>query len=213
MGQIYAYVRVSTKDQNEDRQLMALQPFGLDESHIFMDKQSGKDFDRPKYKRLMRRLKRGDLLLIKSIDRLGRNYQEILEQWRLLTKQRGVDIRVLDMPLLDTTLSKDLLGTFIADLVLQLLSFVAQNEREAIKARQAEGIAAAKRRGVRFGRPVKVDPATFSAVYAQWISGQITTQEALGTLRVSRSTFYRHARKTAQDGCRVSNGTLYETMG
>jgi DNA invertase Pin-like site-specific DNA recombinase len=213
MGQTYAYIRVSTKDQNEDRQLQALEPFGLDGDHIFLDKQSGKDFDRPKYKRLMRRLKRGDLLLIKSIDRLGRNYQEILEQWRILTKQRGVDIRVLDMPLLDTTLSKDLLGTFIADLVLQLLSFVAQNEREAIKARQAEGIAAAKKRGVRFGRPVKVDPGTFRAVYAQWLSGRMTTQQAISALSVSRSTFYRHARKTAQEDGPVPNGTLYEPVG
>lgn len=168
-NQIYAYVRVSTREQNEDRQLQALREFGLPEDHIFLDKLSGKDFNRPAYKRLLKRIKRGDLLLIKSIDRLGRNYLKILEQWRKLTKLRGVDIRVLDMPLLDTTLSKDLLGTFIADLVLPLLSFVAQNERETIRPRQAEGIEAARQRGVRFGRPAKVDSAAFDAVYKQWL--------------------------------------------
>lgn len=192
--QIYAYVRVSTREQNEDRQLIALAKYALAQDHIYLDKLSGKDFERPAYKRLLRRLKRGDLLLIKSIDRLGRNYQEILEQWQLLTKKRGVDIRVIDMPLLDTTLSKDLLGTFIADLVLQLLSFVAQNEREAIRSRQAEGIAAARQRGVRFGRPRKIDPAAFEPLYAQWLSGALTTPEITRTLCISRSTFYRFAR-------------------
>ena len=194
-NQIYAYVRVSTREQNEDRQLQALREFGLPEDHIFLDKLSGKDFNRPAYKRLLKRIKRGDLLLIKSIDRLGRNYLKILEQWRKLTKLRGVDIRVLDMPLLDTTLSKDLLGTVIADLVLQLLSFVAQNERETIRLRQAEGIEAVRQRGVRFGRPAKVDSAAFDAVYKQWLHSGLTIPEATRALSVSRSTFYRFARK------------------
>lgn len=197
--QTYAYMRVSTREQNEDRQRAALEPYHLAADHIFLDKQSGKDFQRPQYRLMLRRLKRGDLLLIKSIDRLGRNYQEILEQWRNLTKRRGVDIRVLDMPLLDTTREKDLLGTLIADLVLQLLSFVAQNERESIKLRQAEGIAAAKRRGVRFGRPEKFTPETFQNVYAEYRSGRMTSAEAAARLSVSRSTFYRHIQQLEEN--------------
>ena len=149
----YGYIRVSSTDQNEDRQLIALHGKGIPDNRIYMDKQSGKDFNRPKYKRLVRRVKQGDLLYILSIDRLGRNYREIQEQWRLLTQEKGIDICVLDMPLLDTRQGKDLMGTFIADLVLQILSFVAQSERESIRKRQAEGIAAAKARGVKFGRP------------------------------------------------------------
>ncbi len=164
----YGYIRVSSTDQNEDRQLIALRGKGVPDNRIYMDKQSGKDFDRPKYKRLVRRLRHGDLLYLLSIDRLGRNYREIQEQWRLLTQEKGVDICVLDMPLLDTRQGKDLMGTFIADLVLQILSFVAQNERENIRKRQAEGIAAAKARGVKFGRPPIPVPDNFYAVHKAW---------------------------------------------
>ena len=149
----YGYIRVSSRDQNEDRQLIALTEVGVPQKNIYLDKQSGKDFNRPQYKKLLRKLKKDDLLFIKSIDRLGRNYVEILEQWRILTKEKGVDIVVLDMPLLDTRRGKDLMGTFLSDIVLQVLSFVAENERVNIRQRQAEGIAAAKARGVRFGRP------------------------------------------------------------
>lgn len=165
---IYGYVRVSSTDQNEDRQMIALQEAAVPEKNIFMDKQSGKDFDRPNYKKLMRKLKAGDLLYVLSIDRLGRNYEEIQKQWRILTKEIGIDICVLDMPLLDTRNGKDLMGTFIADLVLQILSFVAQNERENIKKRQAEGIAAAKARGVKFGRPEKEVPDDFGKIVHAW---------------------------------------------
>lgn len=161
MSKVYGYIRVSSADQNEDRQLVALRSCKVPECNLFVDKQSGKDFERPEYRRMLRRLKRDDLLYVKSIDRLGRNYGEILEQWRLLTKEKGVDIVVLDMPLLDTRSGKDLMGTFIADLVLQILSFVAQNERENIRQRQAEGIAAAKARGVPFGRPALPLPENF----------------------------------------------------
>lgn len=152
-GTIYGYIRVSTREQNEDRQRLALAALPVPKENIYMDKQSGKDFERPQYRRLVRRLRRDDLLYVKSIDRLGRNYSEILEQWRMLTKEKGVDIAVLDMPLLDTRRGKDLMGTFLSDIVLQVLSFVAENERDNIRQRQAEGIAAAKARGVRFGRP------------------------------------------------------------
>ena len=195
MGRTYAYIRVSSKDQNEARQLQALEGLGLRREHIFLDKQSGKDFCRPQYQRLLHRLRRGDLLLLHSIDRLGRNYQEILEQWRLLTQQRGVDIRVLDMPLLDTTLSKDLMGTFIADLVLQLLSFVAQNERENIRKRQAEGIAAAKARGVRFGRPSQALPDNFYLIHKAWREKSITLPQAARACEMPIGTFYAKARK------------------
>ena len=158
MGTVYAYIRVSSKDQNEDRQLIAMQGLDIPKNHIFMDKQSGKDFERPQYRKMLRKMKKDDLLYIKSIDRLGRNYAEILEQWRILTKEKGIDIVVLDMPLLDTRRGKDLVGTFLSDVVLQVLSFVAENERTNIRQRQAEGIAAAKARGVRFGRPPKPLP-------------------------------------------------------
>ena len=153
MGNCYGYIRVSTREQDEDRQLIALRKLSISEKNIFLDKMSGKDFDRPQYRKLVRKLKKDDLLYIKSIDRLGRNYTEILEQWRILTKEKGIDIVVLDMPLLDTRRGKDLMGTFLSDIVLQVLSFVAENERTTIRQRQAEGIAAAKARGVRFGRP------------------------------------------------------------
>ena len=164
----YGYVRVSTKDQNEDRQYIALRELCIPEKNIFMDKQSGKDFERPQYRRLVRRLKKDDLLYVKSIDRLGRNYTEILEQWRILTKEKGADIVVLDMPLLDTRRGKDLMGTFLSDIVLQVLSFVAENERSNIRQRQAEGIAAAKARGVRFGRPPLPLPENFQEVCRAW---------------------------------------------
>ena len=185
----YGYVRVSTKDQNEDRQLIALHELGLSDKNIYVDKQSGKDFNRPQYQRLLRKLRPGDLLYIKSIDRLGRNYEEIQNQWRVLTKEKGVDICIVDMPILDTRRGKDLLGTFISDLVLQLLSFVAENERTNIKQRQAEGIAAAKAKGVRFGRPPKPLPENFHSVYQQWKQRSITGTAAAKECGMPLSTF------------------------
>ena len=185
----YGYVRVSTKEQNEDRQLIALHELGLTDKLIYVDKQSGKDFNRPQYQRLLRKLRPGDLLYIKSIDRLGRNYEEIQNQWRVLTKEKGVDICIVDMPILDTRRGKDLLGTFISDLVLQLLSFVAENERTNIKQRQAEGIAAAKARGIRFGRPPKPLPENFHSVYQQWKQGAITGTAAARECGMPLSTF------------------------
>ena len=167
-GRVYGYIRVSSTDQNEDRQVIALREKKVLEKNIYMDKQSGKDFNRPQYQKLVKRLKSGDLLYILSIDRLGRNYEEIQKQWRILTKEIGVDICVIDMPLLDTRNGKDLMGTFIADLVLQILSFVAQSERENIRKRQAEGIAAAKARGVRFGRPPRPLPDNYDRAYQRW---------------------------------------------
>lgn len=165
---IYGYVRVSSTDQNEDRQMIALSEVGVPKKNIYMDKMSGKDFDRPQYQKLLKKLKPGDLLYILSIDRLGRNYEEIQKQWRIITKEKNVDVCVIDMPLLDTRQGKDLMETFIADLVLQILSFVAQSERENIKKRQAEGIAAAKAKGVRFGRPEKDVPDNFAAIIKLW---------------------------------------------
>ena len=194
-GSIYGYVRVSTREQNEDRQLIALREVGVSDKNIFMDKQSGKDFERPQYKKLLRKMKKDDLLYIKSIDRLGRNYAEILEQWRVLTKEKGIDIVVLDMPLLDTRSTRDLTGTLIADIVLQLLSYVAQTEREFIKQRQAEGIAAAKDRGVRFGVPPKVRPKTFYQMQLLWQQGAISAREAARQLGVCHKTFLRWARE------------------
>ncbi|MCD8363305.1 MAG: recombinase family protein [Lachnospiraceae bacterium] len=189
MANVYGYVRVSTRDQNEDRQMIALQELNIPEKNIYMDKQSGKDFDRPMYKRLLRRLKPDDLVYVKSIDRLGRNYEEILEQWRILTKEKRVDIVVLDMPLLDTRRGKDLMGTFLSDIVLQVLSFVAENERTNIRQRQAEGIAAAKARGVRFGRPPAPLPANFHSVYQRWKAGKITGLAAARECEMPMSTF------------------------
>jgi DNA invertase Pin-like site-specific DNA recombinase len=188
-------VRVSTREQNEDRQLIAMSEAGVPEKNIYLDKQSGKDFDRPQYKRLMKKLKPGDLLYIKSIDRLGRNYQEIQNQWWRITKDKGADICVIDMPLLDTRKGKDLLGTFIGDLVLQLLSFVAENERENIRQRQAEGIAAAKARGVRFGRPALELPENFPQVYRAWRAKEISLKQAAREAGMAESTFYGKARK------------------
>lgn len=178
-GKRYGYIRVSSTDQNEDRQKLAMAQVAVPEKDIYMDKQSGKDFERPQYKRLVKKLRPGDLLYILSIDRLGRNYEEIQTQWRVLTKEIGVDICVLDMPLLDTRNGKDLMGTFIADLVLQILSFVAQNERESIRKRQAQGIAAAKARGVHLGRPSSARPDNFSKIVRAWEAQKITFEEAL----------------------------------
>lgn len=189
MGNIYGYVRVSTKEQNEDRQLIALHDVGVMQKNIYMDKQSGKDFNRPQYKKLLKKIKPGDLLYIKSIDRLGRNYEEIQNQWRIITKEKNVDIYVIDMPLLDTRRGKDLLGTFISDLVLQLLSFVAENERTNIKQRQAEGIAAAKAKGIRFGRPPKPLPDNFHEAYQRWKQGEITGTAAAKECGMPLSTF------------------------
>lgn len=189
MGKCYGYVRVSTREQNEDRQLIALQALSIPKKNIYMDKQSGKDFKRPQYNRLVRRLRQNDLLYIKSIDRLGRNYSEILEQWRILTREKKVDIVVLDMPILDTRRGKDLMGTFLSDIVLQVLSFVAENERSDIRRRQAEGIAAAKARGVRFGRPPKPLPENFCSAYQQWKNGTMTGTAAAQECGMSLSTF------------------------
>ena len=194
-GQTYGYIRVSSKDQNEDRQRVALAEKEIPPKNLYVDKQSGKDFQRPQYQKLLRRLRAGDLLYVLSIDRLGRNYEEIQQQWRVLTKDIGIDICVLDMPLLDTRQGKDLMGTFIADLVLQILSFVAQSERENIRKRQAEGIAAAKARGVVFGRPAKTAPDDFAEIVGAWESGRQTFQEALERCSMSESTFYRRLRE------------------
>ena len=194
MGNIYGYIRVSTREQNADRQILALQEFSIPAKNLFMDKQSGKDFERPQYRRLMRKLKKDDLLYIKSIDRLGRNYSEILEQWRILTKEKGVEIVVLDMPLLDTRRGKDLMGTFLSDVVLQVLSFVAENERVNIQQRQAEGIAAAKEKGIRFGRPPKPLPQNFYPLYEQWRSGKITGTAAAQQCGMPLSTFRYQAK-------------------
>ena len=191
----YGYVRVSSRDQNEDRQLDALRGMEIEERNIFIDKQSGKDFERPQYKRLVRKVRREDLICIKSIDRLGRNYSEIQEQWRYLTKEKGADIVVLDMPLLDTRRGKDLMGTFLSDIVLQVLSFAAENERTNIRQRQAEGIAAAKARGVRFGRPQIIMPEYFGKTVRSWERKEITVEEAVRRCGVSESTFYRRLRE------------------
>lgn len=185
----YGYARVSTREQNEERQLIALREFGLNDGQIILDKQSGKDFDRRGYRRLLRKLKDGDTLVIKSIDRLGRNYEEILEQWRVITKEKKAAIVVLDMPLLDTRKSRDLTGTLIADIVLQLLSYVAQTEREFIRQRQAEGIAAAKAQGVKFGRPRKALPEGFSEVKARWERGELSARAAGRLLGISHRSF------------------------
>ena len=193
MSNTYGYVRVSTREQNEDRQMIAMREMGVPEKNIYIDKQSGKDFDRPQYRRLIRRMKKDDLLYIKSIDRLGRNYEEIQNQWRILTKEKGVDICVIDMPLLDTRRGKDLVGTFLSDIVLQVLSFVAENERTNIRQRQAEGIAAAKARGVRFGRPPTPLPPNFHDVYQRWRAKKISVGQAAGECGMPRSTFFYKA--------------------
>lgn len=199
MKNTYGYIRVSTKEQNEDRQLIAMNNIGIEQKNIFTDKQSGKDFERAEYKRLMRVLEKGDTLYIKSIDRLGRNYEEILMQWGILTKQKAVDIVVIDMPLLDTRRGKDLLGSFISDLVLQILSFAAETERVNIKQRQAEGIAAAKARGVRFGRPRKPLPDNFADMYLMWKEGEITGTVAARSCGMPLATFRYRAELYARE--------------
>jgi len=196
MSKIYGYARVSSKDQNEERQLIALQNFGAD--IIFIDRQSGKDFDRPQYKKLLRRLKPNDVLVVKSIDRLGRNYVEILEQWRVITKDKGAAIVVIDTPFLDTRQRQDIVGTLIADLVLQIMSAFAQIERDFIRQRQAEGIAAAKVRGVKFGRKPLPRPDNYTEVYASWKDGKISGRKAAQLLGVSNFTFIRWTRSDAE---------------
>lgn len=192
---MYGYIRVSSTDQNEDRQLIALRRQGLPEQNIYLDKQSGKTFNRPEYKKLLRKLQEGDLLYLPSIDRLGRNYEEVQNQWRILTREIRVDICVLDMPLLDTRRGKDLMGTFIADLVLQILSFVAQNERELIRRRQAEGIAAAKAKGIKFGRPAADLPDDFIQIIQRWEHKELSLYEVLELCEISESTFFRRLRE------------------
>jgi len=191
---IYGYARVSTREQNEDRQMISLLGFPVEKEKIYLDKLSGKDFNRPQYRKMMRKLKQDDLLVIHSIDRLGRNYEEIIEQWRIITKEKKAQVIVLDMPLLDTRQGRDLTGTLIADIVLQLLSYVAQKERENIRQRQAEGIAAAKLRGVRFGRPCKELPEGFEEVAELWRNNQISGREAARRLHVAHNTFFKWAR-------------------
>ncbi len=189
-NKVYGYIRVSTQEQNIERQMIALLDAGMDTKDIYIDKQSGKNFKRPAYVRMMRRVREGDLIIVKSIDRLGRNYQEIMEQWRVITKEKKVDIRILDMPLLDTTRTKDLLGTFISDVVLQLLSFVAENERNNIRQRQAEGIAAAKARGVRFGPRPRTLPDNFEGLRRAWRSGELSMREAAEACGMPATTFH-----------------------
>lgn len=203
---IYGYIRVSSTDQNEDRQRIALAAKDVPLSNIYIDKQSGKDFERPNYKRMIKKVKPGDLIYIMSIDRLGRNYKEIQEQWRILTKVKEVDICVIDMPLLDTRTAKDLMGTFIADLVLQILSFVAENERVNIKKRQEQGIAAAKARGVRFGRPEKPVPENFSEIVHRWETKELAIDEVLRICGMSDATFYKRLREL-----RIANGIKRES--
>lgn len=194
-GQNYGYMRVSTQEQNEARQEIALLEAGISVENLFIDKQSGKDFNRPQYKKMLRKMRREDVLYIKSIDRLGRNYDEILEQWRVLTKERNVDVVVLDMPLLDTRKYKDLMGTFLSDVVLQVLSFVAENERINIRQRQAEGIAAAKRRGVKFGRPPRPLPSNFEEAYTKWEKQKITGVQAARECGMATTTFFYRAKR------------------
>lgn len=195
METIYGYIRVSSKDQNDDRQRIAMRNFGILKENIYFDKQSGKDFDRPEYNQLIKKLNPNDTLVVKSIDRLGRNYKEILEQWRLITKEIQANIVVIDIPLLDTRKNRDLIGTLISDIVLQLLSYVAQTEREFIHQRQAEGIAAAKARGVRFGRKAMQRPEGFEEVYNKWKNGELSARNAAKQLSVSPNTFLKWTKK------------------
>ncbi len=198
MGMIYGYVRVSTREQNESRQMIAMGKAQVPRENIFIDKQSGKDFQRPMYRAMLRKLRSDDVLYVKSIDRLGRDYEEVLEQWRILTKEKKVDIVVLDMPILDTRRGKDLLGTLIADLVLALLSYVSENERSNIRSRQKEGIEAAKLRGVQFGRPEKPLPENFGQICNRWIDKEISATEAASLCNVTRATFYRKVKKIGE---------------
>ena len=196
---IYGYIRVSSTEQNEDRQQIAMDRLAVPRKNIYLDKQSGKDFARPNYMKMVKKLRRNDLLYIKSIDRLGRNYKDVQEQWRILTKEKGVDICVIDMPLLDTRTAKDLMGTFIADLVLQILSFVAESERDNIRQRQAEGIAAAKARGVRFGRPPRPLPENFWAVRHAWKRKELTLHQAAQACGMPDTTFYDTVKRADMD--------------
>lgn len=200
MEQIYGYVRVSSRDQNEARQMAAMREAGVSDADIYLDKRSGADFERQGYRRLLRKIRAGDTLVVKSIDRLGRNYDEILEQWRFITREKCASILVLDMPLLDTRQGKDLMGTFIADLVLQILSFVAQSERENIRRRQAEGIEAAKARGVKFGRPPLPLPENFYEVHRAWRNKELTLQQAAAACGMPAGTFYGKAVKFEKEG-------------
>ena len=214
MCEIFGYVRVSSKDQNEDRQLIAMDEQNVPRKNVYVDKQSGKDFARPMYRKLVRRLKENDLVYIKSIDRLGRNYEEIQEQWRFITKDKKADIVVIDMPLLDTRRGKDLIGTFLSDIVLQVLSFVAENERENIRQRQAEGIQAARARGVVFGRPRLREPADFDAICRDWREKKITPDEAARLAGMSRSAFYVHLKNHENEHCseKPESSTLQDTQ-
>lgn len=208
MGDIYGYARVSTREQNEDRQMIALQEARVPEKNIYLDKQSGKDFNRPMYQKLLKRIQSEDLLYIKSIDRLGRDYGEIIEQWRVLTKEKKADIVVLDMPLLDTRRGKDLLGTFLSDIVLQVLSFVAENERKLIRQRQREGIEAARLRGVQFGRPKIPVPDNFEKVYGKWALKEISGETAAKLCNITVSAFYRHANRKKEENGGISKEEL-----
>ncbi len=206
----YGYIRVSSKDQNEDRQLIAMREKNVPDRNLFIDRQSGKDFDRPAYKALLKKLRKGDVLVVKSIDRLGSNYREIMEQWRIITREKCADIIIIDMPLLDTTNSKDLLGTFISDIVLQLLSFVSENERENIRRRQAEGIAAAKARGVRWGGVYKPMPDHFGELYESWTNKEITIAEFAQCCNVCESTLFKRIREyriKRKEGEQISSGS------
>ena len=195
MMKTYGYIRVSATDQNEDRQIMAMENAQVPRRNVYMDKISGKDFDRPMYKKMVRKLQRNDLVYIKSIDRLGRNYKDVVEQWQYLTRVKKVDIVVLEMPLLDTRRGKDLMGTFLSDIVLQVLSFVAENERSNIKIRQKEGIEAARKRGVKFGRPSAATPDNFPEIYEKWSKEEISAEQAAAMCGFSRTTFYKKARE------------------
>lgn len=209
---VYGYVRVSTIDQNEERQMVEMRKLEIPEDHIYIDKQSGKDFNRPKYKKMLSKLKKGDLLYIQSIDRLGRNYEEIQTQWRHLTQFKEVDVAVIDMPLLDTRNGKDLMGTFLADIVLQVLSFVAQNERENIRKRQAQGIAAAKAKGLKFGRPVLDVPDEFPQLVARWRNGELKVEEIAQRCNMSVATFYRRLREyDCKNELALSKGTPFDS--
>lgn len=192
---VYGYIRVSTREQNEDRQLLTMYRMKIPKKNIYMDKQSGKDFERPMYQKMLKQLKKDDLLYVKSIDRLGRNYEEILEHWRMLTKEKKIDIVVVDMPILDTRRGKDLMGTFLSDIVLQVLSFVAENERKNIRQRQQEGIEAAKLRGVRFGRPMKRLPDNFDSICQRWKAKEMSVDEAARLCDMATSTFYRKVKE------------------
>lgn len=199
---LYGYMRVSSREQNEDRQRIALSQMGVQERHIYMDKQSGKDFDRTQYQRLLKKLDKNSVLVVKSIDRLGRNYADLNEQWRIITKEKGADIVVIDMPLLDTRREKNLLGTLISDIVLALFSYVAENERISIRQRQAEGIAAAKARGIKFGRPSKPLPENFEEVYREWKGKKLTLKQAAKNCGLAESTFRDKAQRYAENADR-----------